>query len=154
MNRFRTITINAIGGNNTFTVNSDSVPTYLFGANGNDAFTINNQRRSALHRRSGTITNKTDTFAINANSGILTITMEGGARLNNFTITGNGGNLTISGSGKGNTCLVNGNGGQLTLNGSSTTDSFTVNAIETPATINGGTGIEIRTVNAPLASTG
>ena len=146
----QTLTINAIGGNNTFTVNSDSVPTYLFGATGNDAFSINSSV-GPLYITGGTATNKTDTFTINANSGILTIT--GGAGLNNFTITGNGGNLTINGSGKGNTYLVNGNGGQMTLNGSSTTDSFTVNAIGTPATINGGTGIETITVNAPLAST-
>lgn len=147
--QIQTVTVNGIAGNNTFTVNSVSAPTYLYGGTGNDTFTINGNAET-LTITGGTGTNKSDVFDINGNSGILTAT--GGAGQNNFTVDGNSGTLTLNGSGEGNMFTVNGNAGSLTLNGSSTADTFTVNALGAPATINGGSGDESVIVNAPLAA--
>lgn len=143
------LTINA-GGATTFTVNGDSVPTYLNGAAGSDNFTVNSNTVS-LYLTSGGGNN---TYTINANSGVLTATGDFGNDAGNdsVTVNANSGTLTLNGGAGDDVMIVNGNSGILTAYGDAGNDLFIVNALSAPATINGGTGIELITVNAPLAA--
>ena len=139
------LTINA-GGATTFTVDGDSVPTYLNGGNAGDTFIVNSSV-VPLYLAGGT---GNDTFVINANSGVLTATDAAGA--NSFTVNANSGTLTLSGSTDSDSFIINGNSGALTVNGGAGSDSFTVNALSSPATLNGNAGDDSFTVNAPLAA--
>ncbi len=143
------LTVQAIGGNNTFTLNGDSVPTDLIGGPGNDTFVINSNIVPAV--LTGGAGN--DIFTINANSGTLTIT--GATQGDAFTVNGNSGTLNITGSASaqsGDLFTINGNGGLLTVNGGAGTDIFVVNAIGAPAILNAGSGKDTFTANAPLAA--
>lgn len=143
------LTVQAVGGNNTFTLNGDSVPTNLIGGPGNDTFVVNSNPEVAV--LTGGAGN--DTFTINANSGMLTVT--GATQGDVFTVNGNGGTLSITGSSSaqsGDVFIINGNSGVLTVNGGAGTDIFVVNAIGAPATLNAGSGQDTFTANAPLAA--
>jgi hypothetical protein len=120
------LTINGLGGNNTFTLNGDSIPTWLNGGPNNDTFTVN------------------------ANS--VTAFLDGGDGNDTFNLNGNSGQLTASGNTGNDTFILNGNSGAMTLNGDAGNDSFVVNALSSPATLNGGADDDTFTVNTPLAT--
>ena len=138
--------INA-GGATNFTVDGDSVPTYLNGGNAVDTFTINSSS-VPLFLDGGA---SADTFTINGNSGPLTATGDAGNDI--FTVNGNGGSIALSGGDDNDTFTINGNSGSsLVVNGNAGNDSFTVNALGSPSTLNGGAGDDSFTVNAPIAA--
>ncbi len=143
-----TLTVNGIGGTNTFTVNGDSIPTYINGASGSDTFTINSSS-APLYLDGGA---GDDTFTINGNSGPLVVT--GDAGNDTFTINGNSGSATLSGGDDNDTFIINGSSGGsvLSANGDAGNDTFTINALSSPATLNGGADNDTFTVNAPLAA--
>ncbi len=140
------LTVNAIGGNNSFTINGDSIPTIINGGPHSDTFTINANTASLTING----LNDAGNFVINANSGILQIT--GGKGANSFTVNGNGGALTLTGGIGDDIFVINGNSSSLTANGGEGDDTFTVNSLSSPATLNGGLGNDSFTVNAPLAA--
>jgi hypothetical protein len=140
------LTINADGAT-TFTVNGDSIPTYLNGGDFSDTFIVNSSS-APLFLDGGA---SADSFTINGNSGPLTATGDAGDDV--FTINGNSGSLALSGGDNNDTFTINGNSGSsLVANGDAGNDTFTVNALSSPATLNGGAGDDNFTANAPLAA--
>ena len=138
--------VNADGATN-FTLNGNSVPTYLNGAAEDDTFTINSSS-APLYLDGGA---GADTFTINGNSGPLTATGDAGNDV--FTVNGNGGSIALSGGADNDTFTINGNSGSsLVANGDAGNDTFTVNALGSPATLNGGAGDDSFTANSPLAA--
>jgi hypothetical protein len=121
------LTVNGISGNNTFTLNGDSIPTYLDGGTDDDLFTVNaNSVPAFLNGNNGN-----DTFIVNGNSGPL-------------NLAGNDGNdtFTINGSSSGTLTAIGGNGN----------DTFVVNSLSSPGSLDGGAGDDSFTVNAPLSA--
>jgi len=141
------LTINSVGGNSTFTVNGDSIPTYLNGGNDGDTFVVNSSS-APLFLVGGT---GSDSFTINGNGGPLTASSANGD--DSFTVNGNGGSIVLTGGAEADSFVINGNSGELlTATGGDGNNSFIVNSNSSPATLIGGSGDNTFTVNCPLAA--
>ena len=121
------VVINGTAGNNTFTLNGDTVPTTLMGGSGNDTFTVNGTSQPTF--------------------------IDGGSGTDSFTLNGNGAPLTVSGEGN-DSFTVNGNSSQTILNGGPGADSFTVNSNTNVLVLNGGSGSNASNTFDVLSNTG
>ncbi len=108
------LTVNGQGGNNSFTLNGDTVPTTLLGGAGNDTFVVNGTSQPT--------------------------TIDGGDGNDTFTLNGTGAPLTVTGHQGNDTFQVNANNASTTLNGGTGQDSFTVLSNTGSLTLNGGSG--------------
>ena len=108
------VVIKATGGNNTFALDGDVIPTTLIAGGGNDAFTVAATAAPTV---------------IDTGDGNDTVTLNGsGAPV---TVTAHDGNTTYD---------VTGNASQMVLNGGTGHDSFTVRSNTGVLTLNGGVG--------------
>jgi Ca2+-binding RTX toxin-like protein len=125
------LTVNAVAGNNTLTVNGDSVPTTVNGGSGTDAVIANGPFAAALF--------------VNGTGGSTSLTVNGTPNVEAFVITG----TTVDGLGA---TITYTRLATLTVNGQGGNDLFTVNGDSVPTTVNGAGGNDAFIVNAPLSA--
>lgn len=134
---FTSLTVNGGGGDDTFNVNGNYIPTSLTAGAGDATFNVNTNSVS-LAITGGS--SGTDTYNINSNAGPLTITGQGADNM--FVVNASAANVTLNGGTAGNTYTVNSNSANLTINGGAVTNSVTVAANAGTITVNGGTGTD------------
>ena len=157
------------GGNDTFTLNGDAIPTTIQGAGGNDIFiingisaptTINGGPDPATVVGTGGIGSSgpnqgaaagTDTFIINAAAAPLTVNGFNGT--DTFTVNANASTTVVNGGAGQDTFTVNGNSASLTLNGGPLFNTFNINSNSAQLAINSGTGAttyNIASISSPI----
>ncbi|MDI1313706.1 FlgD immunoglobulin-like domain containing protein, partial [Prosthecobacter sp.] len=140
------LTVNGLGGNDTFNITAAVIPTTVNGGSGNDIFTVTaNTGGLTINGFDGV-----DTITINTNSATLTVNAGSGNDI--VTVNASSAAFIINGDDDDDTITVNSSAAAFAINGGNGNDSINIRAAAMDSTINTGTGtntVNVGTTNLP-----